>query len=155
MTAYASGTTVSVDRTAAQIERLLQDHGATQFVRGWSGDRVALGFTIAGRQVRIDLPMPSSDDRAVMLTPTGRRRTAKQADEAFAAEQRRRWRSLHAVLKAKLVAVADGISTIEREFLADVVLPDGTTLGQWAGPQIEHAYTTAAMPALLPGGRPE
>ena len=55
------------------------------------------------------------------------------------------------VIKAKLVAVEAGISTIEREFLADVVLPDGHTVGQWVAPQLDKIYERGEMPALLPG----
>ena len=68
------------------------------------------------------------------LTPTRRRRTERQAAEAYEAECRRRRQALAAVIKAKLGAVEDGISTIEAEFLAYVVLSDGRTIGEWAGP---------------------
>ena len=43
-----------------------------------------------------------------------------------------------------------GISTIEREFLSNIVLPDGQTVGEWMAPQLETAYTQGNMPALLP-----
>jgi hypothetical protein len=148
---YAKGTTVAVGRTQVEIEQLVSRYGATQFVRGWTDDRVALGFTIEGRQVRIELPLPAVDDRDLTHTPTGKRRTASGTQEQYDAEIRRRWRALLAVLKAKLVAVEDGISTIEREFLADIVLPNGATIGEWASAQIAHVYDTAEMPALLPG----
>jgi hypothetical protein len=136
--AYAARTSVPVAKSKADIEALVERHGATQYVSGWADDRVALGFTIEGRQVRIELPMPE---------PGGYTQT--QYDQ----EIRRRWRSLLAVLKAKLIAVEDGISTIEREFLADIVLPNGTTVSDWARDQIESVYQNGAMPALLPGSR--
>ena len=43
-----------------------------------------------------------------------------------------------------------GISTIETEFLANIVLPDNTTAGEWMLPQIDRAYRTGEMPPLLP-----
>jgi hypothetical protein len=43
---------------------------------------------------------------------------------------------LVAVVKAKLVAVEDNISTLEREFVADLVLPNGQTMHEWARPQL-------------------
>ncbi|MBT9828162.1 hypothetical protein GPL19_19805 [Enterocloster bolteae] len=43
-----------------------------------------------------------------------------------------------------------GISTVEREFLYDIVLPDGRTAGEWIAPQIEMSYQTGQMPAMLP-----
>lgn len=57
------------------------------------------------------------------------------------------------VIKAKLEAVAAGITSFEDEFLAHIMLPSGGTVGEWARPQLEVAYSTGAMPALLPGGR--
>ena len=54
------------------------------------------------------------------------------------------------VIKVKLEAATAGISTIETEFLANIVLPDNTTAGEWMIPQIDHAYRTGEMPPLLP-----
>ena len=54
------------------------------------------------------------------------------------------------IVKVKLEAVESGISTIEREFFYDVVLPNGTTLGEFMAPQIETVYQTGEMPPLLP-----
>lgn len=148
--AYASGTSVPIERTASEIERLLARAGASQFVRGWSEGRAALGFTLDGRQVRIELPLPERSD--VTRTGTGRLRSPAQVDVEMDRELRRRWRALLMVIKAKLVSVEDGISTIEREFMADVVLPNGKTLGEWVAPQLDAAYQSGGMPALMPGG---
>jgi hypothetical protein len=155
MSPYAQGTEVPSDRSRAEIERMMLRFGADQFVSGWERDnRAMIGFRIHNRMVRIFLPMPDRHDPLIALTATGRRRTASQIEDEHAREERRRWRSLVLVIKAKLAAVEDGISTIEREFLADIVLPDGTTLGEWAAPQIDQAYATAEMPALMPGAKP-
>jgi len=54
-------------------------------------------------------------------------------------------------VKAKLEAVETGIVSLEEEFLAHVVLPDGSTVGQWAEPQLAELYGRGDMPALLPG----
>jgi hypothetical protein len=53
-------------------------------------------------------------------------------------------------IKAKLEVVEVGISTVEREFLYDIVLSDGRTTGEWMAPQIETAYETGQMSAMLP-----
>jgi hypothetical protein len=156
MAGYASGTSVPSDRTRVEIERTLQRFGATSFAYGWEDDIAAIGFKIAGRMVRMQLPLPDMNDPTIRMTPAGRNRTETQVKEAWAAEERRRWRSLSLIVKAKLTAVADGISTIEREFMADVVIPDGRTVGEWLQPQIEKAYDRGTMPALMPGtGRGE
>jgi hypothetical protein len=53
------------------------------------------------------------------------------------------------VVKAKLEAVETGITTIESEFLAHLVLPDGRTVGALARPEIKRAYADGRMPATL------
>ena len=44
--------------------------------------------------------------------------------------------------------VATGETTIEREFLADMLTPNGQTVGQQAIPALARAYATGTMPAL-------
>ena len=79
-----------------------------------------------------------------------------QEEEAYDQACRQRWRALLLVIKAKLEAVTAGISTIETEFLANIVLPDNTTAGEWMLPQIDRAYRTDEMPPLLPAaGSPD
>jgi hypothetical protein len=146
---YADGTQVSSDRSKAEIERTLRRFGADQFVYGWEYEQAIIGFRMSGRVIRLGLPLPDASNPMIRLTPTGRERTDLAVAEEYEKEVRRRWRSLAAVLKAKLVAVQDGISTIEREFLADVVLSNGHTLGEWALPQLDAAAGDS-LPALLP-----
>ncbi len=52
-------------------------------------------------------------------------------------------------MKAKLEAVEAGISSFEDEFLSATLLPDGSTVGDWARPQLEAAYTRGLMPGRL------
>jgi hypothetical protein len=127
---------VSTDRFRAEIERTLRRFGATGFAYAWSGTTVTVAFHLGGLTVRAAMPLPSPDAPELCRTPTGHRRTERQAKDAYEAECRRRWCSLAAVIKAKLVPVEGNISTIEREFLAPVVLPNGQTIGEWAGPQL-------------------
>jgi hypothetical protein len=47
--------------------------------------------------------------------------------------------------------VDDGISTIEREFLADIMTPNGETVGDRLIPQIEEISRGRMLPALIPG----
>lgn len=54
------------------------------------------------------------------------------------------------MVKAKLEAIETGISSFDSEFMANIVLPGGGTVGEWMGPQIERAYLTGAVPAMLP-----
>jgi len=106
-------------------------------------------FRISDRMIRFTLPLPRSDE--FRETPTGRKRTELQIAEQVNAEARRRWRSLLLVTKARFVAVEDGVLSLEDAFMADVVLPDGQTVGEWLHPQLDTAYAIAQMPSLVPG----
>lgn len=131
--AYAEKTTVPVSKSRIEIEELIRKHGAGQFVSGYSGDRVIIGFTAEGRQVRFLIRIPAG-------------RTDKETEQL----ERQRWRALLLVIKAKFEAIESGVSCFDDEFLAHIVLPDGQTAGQWITPQIESAYQSGQMPELLP-----
>lgn len=149
--AYAEKTAVSVAKTKADIEELIQKAGAGQFVSGYKEDVAVIGFSLENRQIRFLLPLPDKQDQKFWYTPEQqRKRTDKQAYEAWEQACRSRWRALYLIIKAKLEAVDSGISTIEREFLYDIVLPDGKTVGEYMAPQIDAAYTTGEMPPMLP-----
>ncbi len=151
MSRYAASTDVSSDRSRAEIERTLARYGANQFMYGWESGRAVIAFAMQDRRVRFDLPMPDRDDREFTHTPNrGTRRSTGAIDQAYEQAVRQRWRALALVVKAKLEAVETGITTFEEEFLAHIVLPDGSTVGKWAAPQLEEAYASGRMPPLLP-----
>jgi len=146
---YAAKTDVPVERSRAEIERMLIRYGATAFQYGWEGDLSAISFKLQDRYVRILMPMPDRNDPALRKSEQGRQRTAAAQQSAYDQAVRQRWRALALIIKAKLEAVASGISTIEREFIADIVMPNNQTVGQWLAPQIETAYQSGRMPPLL------
>lgn len=151
--AYAEKTSVSVAKTKADIEELIQKAGAGQFISGYRKDVAMIGFSLENRQIRFMLPLPDKQDKQFWYTPERRnRRTGDQAYAAWEQACRSRWRALYLIIKAKLEAVESGVSTIEREFLYDVVLPDGKTVGEWMAPQLEGIYQSGHMPQLLEVG---
>lgn len=129
---YAEQTKVPVSQSRNEIEALLAKHGADQFLSGSQVGQAIVGFRIKQLQIKIVLDMPKGDSAS---------------DQK---ECRRRWRALLLVIKAKLEAVASGISLLEDEFLAHTVMADGQTVGQWARPQIASMYKGGKMPPLLP-----
>lgn len=151
MPKYAAGTDVPSDRSRAEIERTLRRYNASAFAYAWEGNAAMIAFKLDDRQVQMRLPLPDPDDSEFTRTPTGKTRTATAADAAYEQAVRQRWRALALVIKAKLEAVDAGISTVEREFLADISLPNGSTVGQWVGPQLNAVYARGEMPALMPG----
>lgn len=149
--AYAQDTDVPSDRSRSEIERTLARYGADQFIYGWEQSQAMVGFRADGRQVRFLVPLPARDDPAITMTPERRRRRSEaQIERAYEQAVRQRWRALALVVKAKLEAVESGITSFEEEFMAHILLPNGQTVGQYVGPQIEEAYTTGQMPPMLP-----
>jgi hypothetical protein len=151
---YAERTSVPSSRTAAEIGDLVRKHGAKQFIAGWDDgrDQAAVEFVLGKRRIRFLLPVPNRQAREFTHTPArGYRRDPAEIDRVYEQAVRQRWRALYLVIRAKLEAVTAGITTIEDEFLAQTVLPDGSTVGEWARGQIDAAYSVGEMPALLPG----
>ena len=50
--AYAEKTSISVARTKADIEELIQKAGAGQFVSGFKEDMAVIGFSLSDRQIQ-------------------------------------------------------------------------------------------------------
>ena len=156
MAKYASDTNVSADRTKAEIERTLVRYGADQFAYGWTTTGAVIGFRLHDRQYRFVLPLPDRNSQQFRFTPQRRyERSEEEVQRAYDQAVRQRWRALLLIIKAKLEAVEAGITTAEDEFLASTIMADGSTLGEWAAPQIGEMYRSGRMPELiagLPGG---
>ena len=151
MSRYAANTSVSSHQSRAEIEKTLTRYGADQFIYGTSPDRAVVGFTMFGRQIKFLVPLPDRNSDEFLFTPSrGLERSPAEAEAAYEKAVRQRWRALSLVIKAKLEAVESGITAFEDEFMAQTVLPDGTTMGAWAKPQIEQAYESGQMPSMLP-----
>lgn len=143
---YAATTTVPIEKSKMEIERMLTRYGASKFASGWDATGATILFECAGRRVRFVLPLPIATD------PKFARRDSRRMDPtaALAQASRARWRSLALCIKAKLEAVESGIESFESAFLAHVVLPGGETVGTWIEPQLTETYATGRMPPLLP-----
>jgi len=131
---FAETTRVPVSQSRGEIEKMLSRHKCQQF--GTAVDYIALKarvqFTANQRIVRFVVTLP--DPKKV--------RDVEQ-------EERRIWRSLLLVIKAKLEAVATGIATFEEEFLAHIVMPNDKTVAELILPQIAESYSTGRMPLAL------
>lgn len=139
---FASQTTVSVERSQMEVRKILGNYKATGFAFGEQGHMHMVMFEIANRRMRFVLPMPepgvARDRRKYIMGQN-------QIDQ----ERRRRWRCLALAIKAKLECVESGITTLEEEFMAHIVIPNGQTVGQHMIPQIKAAYESGKMPAML------
>lgn len=148
MTRYAAETSVSVEKSRMEIERTLARYASDAFAYFAEAERAMIAFRMGQRQIKFILALPRKDRKEFTHSSRGMR-TTELALAAWEQACRQRWRALALVIKAKLEAVAAGITTVEDEFLAHTVLPDGSTVGQWAKPQLEEAYRMGAMPKSL------
>jgi hypothetical protein len=146
---YASGTEVPVSRSFEEIKRTLQRFGATAFGYVEQGSMVGIQFELEGLRVVMRMTLP--DRSAFGLSATGKARPESAIDKDWEQACRQRWRSLANGIKAKLAMVDDGISTVEREFLADVMTATGQTVGERLAPQLETVVRGGDLPPLMPG----
>lgn len=148
---YASQTSVSVEKSQAEIQRILQRYDAKQYMQGWDQERAVVAFVLNDKQVRFVIPLPDKNDDEFWYTEAaGKKRTEAAAHKQWEQSCRQKWRALCLIIKAKLEAVESGISVFEEEFMAHIVLPDGSTVGEYMLPQIEASYETGTMPPMLP-----
>lgn len=153
--AYAEDTSVPVSKSKADVERVLAKAGADQFLMGYDQAHcsAAIMFRLHGRQMRLTIPIPSWESVEAEFTPTKMRRSTAARKQWADKEERRRWRALHLVVKAKIEAVESGVVTFEQEWGMHVLLPNGQTVGEWVSPQVDVAYESGRMPELAPWSR--
>lgn len=152
--AYAEKTNVSPERTRAEIEKTLSRYGATAFGYAWENGRAIVTFKARERYVRFEVHLPDRNAPAIRLNQHGYVKTVHQIDAAVAQAERQRWRALLLVVKAKLEAVEAGLSHFEEEFLAQIILPDGRTVGEHALTAVAEAYERDEVTPLIPPARP-
>lgn len=147
---YAADTSVSVEKTRAEIESTLNKFGAARFAYMTDEKGAKIAFWINDRSIRFELPLPSRSSREFTHRPVRGVQVINSQDECLKRwEQacRSRWRALLLCIRAKLEACACGITDFDSEFLAHIVTGDGRTIGQIAIPQMPQL--TAGAPLML------
>ncbi len=139
---YAENTKVPIDRSQAEIKKILQKYKATGFAFMENTTMSVVLFEANFKRVKFVLPMP----------PLPSKNATGASIKTFEQLCRARWRCLVLAIKAKLESVESGITTFEQEFMAHIVLPDGRTVGDVMIPQIESSYQSGKMPPLLGPG---
>lgn len=151
MSGFADTTSVSAERTRAEIETTLKKYKADSFVSGWDDATAFVAFQSNERLIRFKIALPSPRDRKFTHDKNGYKRSDSQAAAFYEQAIRTIWRRLLLCIKAKLESVASGIETFETAFAAHIVIPGtGQTVGEWIGPQLEAAYADGQMPKCLP-----
>lgn len=150
MARYAAQTTVSTERSKAEIESLIARYGATKFATMWDDAGAMIQFKMCKRVVRFNLPLPEREN--YRSTPGGKRQRDDSATiKAWEQGCRQCWRALLLTIKAKLESIESEIEVFDEAFLAQIVQPNGQTVGQFYLPQIEEVYERDGAPLMLPG----
>lgn len=163
---YAENTTVSPEKSQVELIALLRKNGATECgLMQCEEGSIRIVFAIAGRRVRICVEFETPDllqqkvaSQRWSEQPRGwygwsHDRQRKWAEDQSRQQEMQRWRGLILIVKSKFEMIAMGQTTLEREFLADVLLPDGSTVYESVRWHIDQAYVTGEQPELLGSGR--
>ncbi len=143
-------TNVAVEKSQSEIRKLLIDFGASEFQFGegvradnnerWSG----ISFRHNEHTVMMQVPLKDPDAAQVKLHKEKAHRAhtrtlAEIEREYWEQEERRIWRVLFWSLKARMIAIDEGVEEFEQAFLAHLVDPaTGITLWQHIQPAIER-----------------
>ncbi len=148
MARYAEGTEVPIERSKAEIEKLITRYGGDLISYGWRDEQTAvLGFRWRERLIKFEVRKP--DPSEFEWTQRNIHRTPSQLRAALDQEMRRRWRVMLIRLKVKFETVESEPDLWQEEFLANLLLPDGKTIAHWMQPQLEQAYLLGQMPKTL------
>jgi hypothetical protein len=142
---HYEGTVVAESKSLLDIEYLLRLHGV-QTVRWTTGVdliRIEFAWPYQGQDLafRIDLAVPAKDGAGYDLV-------GQKRDQ----ERRRLLRVLLNHIKAKLVAVEDGLVDLEREFLPYLIGKGGQTMGEVLTEHLKAGNLPETYP-LLEGPR--
>lgn len=143
MSKYAENTTVDVERSIGEILSTFKRYECSAYAHAVHNGIHQVMFSKGGRSYRMSIP--PVDVKNYTRTETGRQRTPEVAQKDADKEMRRRARVLLLLIKAKFEACAIEDSSVEKEFMGDMILPSGRTVFEWS---------QSEFPKLGPGQEP-
>ncbi len=155
---FAKNTNVQISKSKTELEALLIRYKASQRVFG-TDDTTGSAFVVFtlgadenARQVRLKIPLPPLSAFATKMrkgASFSRTQTPQQQAKAWDQACRERWRAIVLVTKAKLELIQMGASTVEREFLADIRMTNGKTVGEQLEKLLADSNRNGPPPLLL------
>ena len=135
MAKYAKNTSVPVSRSKQKIEELLESYGIEESFIGRSPRGDGIGFRYNGKVYKMNVPAPPKENK-----------TEKQYEQKL----RQRLRILYMSTKMKFEEIEAGVISFEDQFLAQMCLPDGSTVAEFMRlPDNVEKLKQAQMPKLL------
>lgn len=152
MAKFAENTTVPVEKSRAEIEKLITRYGATStaFMNAKGQGRAIVAFEANGRRIMFELKLPDVTEKRFQRDGRGSVLSADKRLDKWEQACRQSWRALALVIKAKLEAVESGITSFEKEFYAHIVLPGGMTVYDATKDNVDLVYKSGQITALLP-----
>lgn len=137
MARYAKNTSVPIARSKQKIEELMTSYGIEESFSGRSPRGDGIGWKYRGKVYKMSVPFPTRDDKT---------------DKQYEQELRQRWRILYMSMKMKFEEIDAGVISFEDQFLAQMSLPDGTTVADFMKlPGNVAKLEKTEMPKLLIG----
>lgn len=151
---FAENTSVSTDRSRAEIDGLLVRYGATSFMYGMNPTASMIAFEMKGRRIKFVIPMPdrNAPEFNTGVHPHSHKPTKLSPEKAavkYEQATRQRWRALALCIKAKLESVEARIETFEEAFMPHVVMSDGRTIGEVLLPDIGKLVESSKLPPMI------
>lgn len=152
---YAANTEVSVERSQAELRKILARYGAEGFLFGEFKNQAAIQFGIRGRVVKfaLDLPDPA-DDRFTKTPSRGRLREQRAAEAEWEKACRQKWRALCLFVRSTLEAIEEGVIDFEDAFMPFTVLSGGQTVGERYRKDVAGWLSAGEAPRRLQIGGP-
>ena len=123
---YAKGTTVAVADSRTAIAKLIQRFAVKNLATGVMAGRDFVMFDHKGQTYRFEIEQKPKDNER---------------------EKMRKWRCLVLYVRSALVVIDEGVRDFDSVFLADRILPNGQSWGQYAKDE-KNLPRTSAFPQL-------
>jgi hypothetical protein len=125
---YAKNTTVSIDRSMAQIRIILSKAGADGTAIAEASGLAMVQFSFEGKAYKFFIHYPGRNNDQIKFTSSGKERTENQIELEIEKEKKRLWRSMGLYIKAAIEAHENGIIDLKKSMLAHMLLPNGGTV---------------------------
>lgn len=153
---YAADVSTSVADTMSSLREMLEEFGATGFmdyIQQGQGYSIVAFQTDSGAFI-VYVPLPDPQMFSASEPPRGKTEHRRKFRSEWERERARILRVVFALVKMKLVAANEGVTSIEKEFFSDLVVwnADGRqqTVYEWYAPQVEHLRSAGLQPPILP-----
>ena len=151
MKAYAESTTIPLEKTLGELKKLVKARGAVNIMTVDTEQIIGIAFTQDGLTYRMSIPAAKPEEFATINRGAigFKPRTPAQIEKKVESENARKARALLALIKAKFLAIDEGVTDMAEAFLADVVTPSRATVGETYLPEIRRAALEGRGPGPL------